>query len=243
MRTYILLAVSIVIALSFVACGSKGGGDSVAAVPAPIVAPPPPNYYNPNRCQIGQVDAQGYGCLNRYSCQYGYGWVVGQGICVPGTPITEQSVYGTAYVGRFYGMLSIVNRAQFEKLLQYAGLCNPYWTGWNWGTWNCSTWSNQGFIELRTFGTGTGSNVNMFVGTGSPYTMNWQSTSSIGFSQTAAVVDYNNSAGMQIIGIGPNGQDVGLRVIVTTGRLTDNSFTGDVMYQNVKFATISFVRN
>jgi hypothetical protein len=191
--------------------------------------------------------------LNRQSCNYGYGWVPGEARCVPGTVIDESYAFGGSAMNRFFGTMSISNRSQFELLLKYSNLCDPYWVGWNWGSYNCKNWSDEGFIELRTFGTATNSaNVNMFIGAGSGsagfisnWMMNYQvSTSSpyIGFSQTASIVNYNSSAGMQIIGIGPTGQDIGLRLIVNTGHLTDNSFTAQVQYQNVVFATVNFTR-
>lgn len=245
MRKFFAITLSALTALISAACGSSGGG-TVATPPTYYVAPP--NYYNPNACQLGQVDAPGYGCLNRYSCSYGHGWVPGEGRCVPGTVIDEQSIYGTTYQGRYFGNMSITNQSQFEKLLKYANLCDPYWVGWNWGSLSCSSWSNRGFIELHSFGS-TSTHVNLFVGAGhasigyQPFylapAMNGQY---IGFSQTGAVVDYNSSQGMQIVGVGPTGQDIGLRLIVTTGRLTDNSFQADVLYQNVKFATIVLSR-
>lgn len=255
-RKLISFVLSLSTLASFIACGSSGGSSgTVAAVPAPTyMGFVPPNPANPNNCQVGQVDAPGSGCLWRQSCNYGYGWVPGQAMCVPGTVIGEQSVYGTTPYARFFGTMAITNRSQFELLLKYANLCDPYWVGWNFGSWSCTSWSNQGFIEMRAFAgvNNATTNLNLFVGAGSAsagYASNWitgyqlsSSASYIGFSQTAAIVDYNNSQGMQIIGIGPNGVDIGLRMIVNTGRLTNNSFTADVNYQNVKFATITFTR-
>jgi hypothetical protein len=251
---YGFLILTVFTALTFAACG-KSGGDSVATVPAPAPGAAPIGQTVPvSQCQIGQVSTTSYGCLYRNSCTYGFGWLPGQGQCVPGTPITEQTVYGTAFSTRFFGTMSVVNTNQFALLMKYANLCDPYWVGYNFGTWNCSTWTSRGgFVELRTFAgiSNATTNVNMFVGAGTAYSSsmsNWsysyqlsQSSQYIGFSQQATVVDYNNSTGMQIIGV-TSGQDVGVRLIIATGHLTDQQFTADVMYQNVKIATINFQR-
>jgi hypothetical protein len=251
---YAILVLTVLTTLTFAACGkSGGGGDTVANVPAPGAAPTGP-YVAANTCQIGQVSTTAYGCLYRNSCTLGYGWLPGQGQCVPGTPVTEQTVYGAPYATRFLGTMSIVNPNQFQLLMKYANLCDPYWVGWNFGSYSCTTWTNRGgFVELRSFAgvANTATNVNMFIGAGTTVAsnmMNWASTYQlssssqyIGFSQQASVLDYNANAGMQIIGT-TGGQDVGLRLIVPTGHLTDLQFTAEVMYQNVKFATVNFQR-
>lgn len=246
---YALMTLSLIAALSFAACG-QSGGNPVANVPAPGVGATGP-YTNPINCQIGQVYTTSNGCLNRNSCQYGYGWLPGTGQCVAGTPITEQSVYGTAYTTRFFGTMSISNPQQFSLLLKYANLCDPYWVGWNFGSWNCDTWVNRGgFIELRTFAGTTNSttSVNMFIGAGSSYSANWMysyqisnSSQYIGFSQQASVVDYNNSTGMQIVGTSA-GQDVGLRLIVPTGHLTDQTLQAQLQFQGSVIATVTLSR-
>jgi hypothetical protein len=248
---YLILILAITSGLSFAACG-KSGSDTIAQPPPMGVGPVGVNA-NPGNCQIGQVHTPQYGCLNRNSCNYGFGWLAGEARCVQGTPITEQTVYGGAYQSRFYGAMSVFNQQQFQLLMKYANLCDPYSVGWNWGSYSCSSWTQRGgFIELRTFGSGTQTNANMFVGAGQAwagqmtqwsYTYQMSANSPfIGFSQQARVTDFNNSAGMQIIGISFNGQDVGLRLIVNQGRLTDGSIMADVVYQNVKFATVNLQR-
>jgi hypothetical protein len=251
---YAVLVLTILTTLTFAACGKSGdSAPTIANVPAPGAAPL--GLAAPiSQCQIGQVSTSGNGCLYRGSCNYGYGWVPGQGLCVPGTPVTEQTVYGSSYSARFFGTMSVFDGNKFQSLMQYANQCNPYWVGWNFGTASCATWTNRGgFIELRTFAgiSSATTNVNMFVGAGTAYSSNMMDWSSsyqlsansqyIGFSQQATVVDYNASTGMQIIGT-TNGQDVGLRLVIAAGHLTDQQFSADVMYQNSKFATINFQR-
>lgn len=237
MRKFTVSTIGFLMALIVAACGSSGGGGgTVANTPGPGIVVPP----NPNNCQVGQVDAPGYGCLNRNSCEYGYGWVPNEMRCVPGTVITSYDGFDPGYSGRYFGTLAITNRSAFESLLKYANLCDPYWTGWNWGTWSCDYWASRGgFIDLYAYGSNAGAPINLFIGAGTYY----YSGQYIGFTQTATVVDYNASQGMQIIGItNSTGQDVGLRLIVESGRLTDHSFKAIVRYGSTDFATINFVR-
>jgi hypothetical protein len=159
---------------------------------------------------------------------------------------------GMGSAGRFYGTMSVENSSQFALLLKYAGLCDPYWIGFNFGSWNCETWAGSGFIQLQYFAgsTTSTSNATMYVGAGSGWGGNYSymqiSSGYIGFSQQARLSDANNSTGMYIDGVGAGGASVGLKLIVNTGSLVANpalsDFSADVFYQNVKFATVSFTR-
>jgi len=236
MRKIIVSGISILTVLFAAACASSSGGGTVADPGTNQIVPP-----NPNNCQVGQVDVPNYGCRDQYLCDSGYGWVQEEMRCIRGTVITAYQGFGNGYFGRYRGSLSITNQSVFESVLRYAGVCDPY-IGYNWGTWSCGYWASRGgFIDLYTYGSSAGSIVKLFVAAGSsvysPYSTNY-----IGFSQTATVVDYNNWQGMQIVGISAAGQDVGLRLIVENGRLTDHSFTARVRYGMSDFATITFVR-
>lgn len=241
-------------ALAFAACGSSGGGGGAptdANVPAPGLGPIGTGV-NPNQCQIGQVFTPQNGCLNQMGCPAGFGYIPQTQQCVQGTVVTTNQIFGTPSTGRFYGTMAISNSSQFQLLLKYARLCDPYWVGWNWGSWSCGTYANSGFIQLQYFSgmNAQTTNATMYVGAGAGmgglYQYSSMSSGSIGFSQQARVAPGNNSAGMFIDGVGPDGSSVGLKLVVNTGNFVTNpalaTFSADVFYQGVKFATITFNR-
>lgn len=232
----------------------NSGCSRSADSPPPTGVPYYPNYpTNVGSCQIGQIYSTQYGCLNQGNCPQSYGWAPSISQCVQGTLVTAQNVYGTALsTGRFYSTLSITNPAQFALLLKYANLCDPYWTGWNWGAWSCDNYSSAGFIQLQYFSTSNAatSNATLFIGAGAGFGGNYSyfqfGNSYMGFSQTARVSDGNNSQGMYIDGINYTGVNVGLKLVVANGNFIRNpsltSFSADVYYQNVKFAVATFSR-
>lgn len=235
--------------LSFTACGNKGGAADPGGIPAgpqPGVGPTGSNV-DPRSCELGQVAVQGYGCLNRQSCENAHGWIPGENRCVPGTLVTEEIKFGASYGARFFGSLQVLNDNQFQLLMKYAGKCEPYWVGVNFGTYECGYWTKRGgFIELRTFGSGTAASWNMTIGAGTsnPHTFQpwYANTGYISLSQVARMVDWNESQGMQIIGANFNGADVGLRLQTSQGRPSSTSFSADLVFQNVVFARVTLQR-
>jgi hypothetical protein len=232
-------------AFAFTACGSSdGGGGTVAAVPAPVGTGPTGPGVVANTCQIGQVFVTTYGCLAQQSCQAGYGWLPGENRCLTGTLVTEDVKFGTAYGVKFFGSLQVTNANQFKLLLQNAGYCdNPFFFYWGTGQeqYDCNYWVNRGgFIDLRSFGTATTALWNMTIGAGTSNPNTWQpyytNTGYKSVSQQARAVDYNNSAGMQLVGVSSGGGEVGLRIRTDNGRPESNSFVLEVVYQNVVFA-------
>jgi hypothetical protein len=256
MKPYILIF-AIVSTFAFAACGKKGG--PTAATPG---YGPSGTNVDIRSCQVGQVYSPTHGCLNRNSCQEGYGWIPGESYCIAGTVVTEEIKFGTSYGARFFGGMHIHNTHQFDLLLKYAGLCDPYWVGWNFGYYKCSYWSSKGgFVDVSFFnggfsgGTTSLNSANLFIGAGTsnPYMFNpnnysfslyglTSSTPYIGFSNQAKVVDYNNSSGMQVIAIGMSGHDIGLRAVVETGRPSSSSLVMKLFYQSVHFATVNAER-
>lgn len=231
MRKLLVSTIGMLLAVFAAACGSSGGGGSVATVPGGGGVVPP------SSCQVGQVDVPGYGCLNQGSCDYGYGWVPHEYRCVRGTPVTGYDGFDPGYSGRYYGKLTITNRSAFADMLKYAGLCDPY--TYNWGTWSCDYWAKQGgFIDLAAYGGAAGAPVQLYVGAGNSFYPGY----SIGFPQSAVIVDYNGSQGMQIVAVTSGGQDVGLRIIVESGRIGNSSFKATIRYGQTDIATTSFVR-
>lgn len=231
MRKLAVSTIGIFLALLAAACSSSSDGGAVVTPPGVGQIVPP------NSCQVGQVDAPGYGCLDRHTCDYGYGWVPHEYRCVPGTPVTGYDGFDPGYSGRYYGKLTITNRSAFADMLRYAGLCDPY--TYNWGTWSCDYWAKQGgFIDLAAYGGAAGAPVQLYVGAGNSFYPGY----SIGFPQSAMIVDYNEFQGMQIVGVTSGGQDVGLRIIVESGRIGDSSFKATVRFGHTTFATTVFVR-
>lgn len=234
----LLTVLSVFATLSIAACGKGGGG----ADPGPV----PPGVHPMSYCQVGQIYVEQYGCLNQMSCQDSHGYVQEQNLCVPGIRVTEQHVPADpqASNGRFFGALSIAKRSQFELLLRYSGLCDPYWSGWNWGQADCSYWSDRGYIEVNAI-SGPG-HINLTIGAGTSYPYNpggWGGTTPHkSFNQLAKAYDYNNGAGMQIVGADFNGNDVGLRAIVDNGRLSSSTLNLKLYFQGVHFANATVQR-
>ena len=260
-RQFIALALIATLA-SFVACSqSDSGGGGVAAVPqVPVGVGPTGTGVLPTTCQVGQIHHTQYGCLNRMSCQAGHGWLPGQFICVPGTLITEDMVYGTNYGNRFYGTMSVSNAQVFSNLMKFSGQCDPYWatSGFYWGigsmnpnNWSCNQWTNRGFLELRFFtATANGTAAQMYIGAGSPpssFAGSWYNyiqpgQSSVGFTQSGRVDPINNNTGMIVVGVDYAGRDVGLRATINSGSQTSNSLQIQLSYQGQNFATVNATR-
>lgn len=245
----LIIALSIAATMGFAACGSNGGGGDVAnpgGVVPPPTATPPMSQYDIRNCQVGQIFHPSYGCLNRNSCQAGYGWVPGQFICVPGTVVT-----GTGNsIGRFFGSMGAINRDTFEKALQYLGTspirCN-YWT-YNYGDAKCSSWSSAGFVFITQ--AGSGSEVVVSIGAGSPNPNSYNASSIysggsryIGTEFFGSVQLYNNNQGIRIVGTsGMTGAPNGVTAIVNNGNLTSNSMQVQLLYQGVEFARANVER-
>ncbi len=256
MKYFILTAV-IFVAASFAACGGGGGGGGgvtyVPSATAPGVSGSV-NPENPAGCSLGQVYSPSYGCLDQGSCAGNNGWSPSTNTCVPGTLITAAILSGTNGTGSYFGALTITNQTAFQKLLQYAGLCNPYWVGVNYGSWSCATWTNGGgFVQIQVLGgtTAQATNVTMVIGAGSvnsAQSPGWatlmptaQSQSYIAWSTQATEVLYNNSAGMQIVSVynGVN-QEGAPRLIIPTGQFGQQTpMQGTLMYQNTQIATVT----
>lgn len=224
------LFATLFMSMSVIACSKSGGGD---------VATPPPGGPTgtgvvATQCQIGQIYNAQYGCLYQQGCtQPNHGWVPGQGMCVPGTLITVDQVHGAGYGTNFKGSLGVSNRDAFSRMLQYAGLCNPYWVGWNWGDANCNTWSTSGFMHLNIISGQNSGNFTIGAGTSNPDAYNPFYGALTGFAralilnQRAKLYDYNNSQGMYVEGVDYAGTRVGLRGLVEVGR-PDTSYQFDI---------------
>jgi hypothetical protein len=219
--------------MALTACGnSNSGGGTITPVPgAGGVAG-----MSISSCQVGQVYTTTYGCLNQYNCQSGYGYSSSAG-CVPGTVVTTNLIYGGSAASSFGGTLQITNSDQYKKLLQYSGMCNPYWVGWNWGSYSCDSWTNGAALVIDSFSS-TGM-VNMAIRAGGNWSTGYGAQQ---LSQTATAQPYNNNAGVAIIGVNYNNQDVGLRVISTNGTLSSSSLSVTLYYQQVPFATATLQR-
>lgn len=228
-------------------------------------------------CQIGQIYNQQYGCMNRNNCQAGTGWtgniaqqyqqqqagqpVTNAGTCVAGTLVTEEIKFGAIAGLRFFGTVTIVNKAQFNMLLQYAGICNPYSYGFTislngFSSVTCNTYTDRGaFVILKAYGGASGADtINMQVGAGTtvpydlintlPYTIYGQQTYSNSyqyrsFSQSSRLYLTNANQGMTIVGMGPTGQDVGLALVVPTGNLGSQTLEAQLSFQGVVVANVT----
>jgi hypothetical protein len=231
------------------ACGSKSDGPG-----QPQVAPTGPAVVNAGpgsgiqQCQIGNIYSAQYGCMDRYSCQPGFGWVVGQNFCAPGQVVTALEKYGTGFGAQFMISLQISNGVQFDKLLQALGLCDQYW--FNYGNAKCSIYSQAGgFIYIQALAA-TSSTVSVTVGAGTSnptqavYTYGnlWTSNSYLVKSLSAQVYPTNNSQGIQIVTSGGYNGDFGFRLIANTDTLSSNSMNVIARYGNADFATGQGVR-
>lgn len=245
-KTAMIMALSVV----FVACAQNGGGGSTAKPPTNPGTGPLGTNIEARNCEVGQIFVQQYGCLNRYSCDAGHGWIANDFRCVPGILVTEELKYGTSYGARFFGGLQVTNSSQFALMMKYAGLCDPYWVGWNFGTAKCSTWTNKGgFVELRSFGGSVSNQATLYIGAGTtnPFMYNWTGGSMypsqsyvvpyIGYSQSAKIDPMNNSTGMYITGIDYTGSNVGIKAVVETGKISDYYLNMKLYFQNVEFAS------
>ena len=232
--------------LGFAACGQNSSTATAAAVPIPATGTGVTSL-DPDGCAVGQIDASGYGCLSVNNCPSGMGWATNATPpqCVSGTLITTTMISGSTGYSIYSGMMSISNSSQFQLLMQYAGLCNPYWGSGssNYGSFACSTYTDYGgYVQLQFQNAvpaqGTSGSALMVVGAGSLY----GGSPTIKFSTQAATVLYNNSLGMQVIATTTSGQDQGLRLIISNGVAgQSSSMSGTLQYQNVNFATVNLV--
>lgn len=235
----LIVALSVAVTFAFAACGSSGGGGvaDTGGSPGVITTPPPVSPYDISQCQPGQIFHPNYGCLNRNSCQAGYGWIPGEYRCVQGTVVTSTTT------GRFFGSLSVTNQDIFAKALQYLGTspfqCN-YWT-YNTTNYQCKTYANAGFLFINP----NSSDVVLSIGAGVSNPNSYDSTSIywggsryLGTESFASVQLYNNSQGIRMVGKGLNGQPNGLTAVVDNGNLTSASMQVNLLYQGVQFATV-----
>lgn len=258
---YLIAALSITVTFAFAACGNKSD-EAAPPAPPPTTSPPPIGggptgpTVTAQSCQVGQVFSTEHGCMfTSERCSSNEGWIPGQFMCAPGTLVTEEIKYGRPSVGgRFIGTMTIINQQQFNLLLRYSGRCEPYQIGIYLGSARCSHWTSQGYIQMNVFGpaiNGGITDVNLTIGAGStsPYGINpygnsqyyWNNSNlSLTVSQQARVFDYNNSQGMQIVAINYSGQDLGLRMVIESGRLSSSQFQAAVYFQGVHFATVNF---
>lgn len=214
-----VVAIAMMLVTSFVAgCGqSSGGSNGAVQANAPVqqslngygTVCPDSQYFNPS-----------FGCMSQGGCQPGM--VMNGNQCVPVSFLNPgaASAYQT-----LSGSLIVNNPQEFAKLLKYKGLCDPYWFGWNWGDWNCKSWtSRSGFLQIY----GTTGQVTVRIGSGNAF-------KSVFFDERANVSDFNNSSGVQIVGV----SNVGVRLIVDSGHLTDSAINGRLVFQGADIATFA----
>lgn len=240
---YIIIALSFVTAVSFTACGKKGGGDSgggaVARVPGTTGVVPTA------QCTAGMVQTS-FGCLERLHCPIGSGWYPPENRCVSGTIVNYNQVNGQNPGLRWGFSLQHINRDQFEALMRdFGGFCDQY--TWNFGTAKCDNYSNAGFVIIEvnnadateaqiTIGAGASSPTSYY----DPY---------LGGSQyypmhvRAMVYKINANTGIEFRGTGIAGTrswnaqfDQGIVVVSESSLLTANKFKADLYYRGVKFA-------
>lgn len=239
---YLVLTFVFVTTLFVAACGDKGGGVASAPPPAPGLLPGP----GQGNCQAGQVYHQQYGYLPTQNCPQGQGWAQQINQCVAGQAMTFQSCYGQQASARWAATLLNINRDQFELLGKYAGVCDPYWVGYNFGNWSCEYWSKQGFIVIEAASTSTTGEANITIGMGasSPYgsAFYYGGNTYKTISMRGIIRPINTNQGFELIGSNYAGKDFGVRGVVNTGTLADNSFTIELFYQGVKFAQTTVQR-
>lgn len=242
---FLALGATLFFSFSIIAC-AKSGGDNVATTPPP--GGPTGTGVVANQCQVGQIYNSQYGCLYQQGCtQPNFGWVPGEARCVPGTLITIDQVHGTNYGINFKGSLGVSNRDAFGRMLQYAGLCNPYWIGWNWGDANCNSWSSSAFMHLNIISGQNAGNFTIGAGSSNPDLYNpflgalvssgWTGGRALILNQRAKLYDFNNSQGMYVEGVDAAGTPVNLRGLVDIGR-PDTSYQFDITlyYQGTAIA-------
>jgi hypothetical protein len=225
--------------MAFTGCGSNNNSGSGTANPVPGLGPIGPNVAVTS-CQVGQVWAAGYGCLNRYSCQEGYGWVAGANICVQGTIVNSQMIFGgTAANLTYYGQLQIVNQQIYLNLLRDSQKCSmDMWGNWVWGASDCTNWVGASYFVIQGFSS-VGGTVNMRIGAGGS---NWStSNSTMELAQMGRVTPAG--AGFMIVGTDYMGRDVGLRAEAASGNLSNGyGFSVTLYYQGVAFANATMNR-
>ena len=259
-------AISMLALLFVAACGTNGNNNS--SNPAQVGTGPVGQGVDMTTCQVGQVYSPQYGCLNRGACQAGYGWIAGQAAgannCIAGTVVTETMKYGAQAGSRFFGTLTITNKSQFNQMLQYTNICSPNYIGFQIGfnginVINCDTLTSRGgFMILKSFGGASGADtINLTIGAGTQYPYDLLQTmptpvgaygsplygnnynASYGsFSQQSRLYTYNNNNGMKIVGVGPNGVDVGLMATVDNGNLGSQHLDMQIIFQGTTVATV-----
>lgn len=222
--------------IMLVGCGSKDGGGTPAVVPGVVGVVGPTAV----TCAANQVNTA-YGCLYVNSCQNGYGWLPGQGQCVPS--ITSPS---TSQGGNYVASLSVTDAKTFSLFLQNLGMCSPAPYGVIYiGYTNCDTYTQAAYMVLQTVG-GTGltlppqATVAIGAGASTPGTpnMHWASGGSILQPAFASPLAFaNNNQGFT--GTGPNG----FRFVVNSG-LPGNAYQMDValQYNGTVFARGNLIR-
>lgn len=211
---YIIMAMAIASTLAFTACGSSESnrGGVVATVPAAVPAAVVPGSV-PTSCQVGQVNTTQYGCLNRQSCQEGYGWYPASSLCVAGTVVTNNMIYGGPAIMNYEGTMSITNRDQYSLMLRASGQCGPY--AINFGSLNCDNYLSQPYIRISSY-SGLNSTVSVQLITRGDWTSNY-SYMTVSFMGT--VQAYNGNAGFVIRGTYGNGVDSGIRIVAENGNM------------------------
>ena len=264
-------------ALALVAACAPNPNNQNALQPGQVGVGPMGAGVDIKACQVGQIYNQTYGCMNRNNCQANSGWTGSfaqqyqqqqagnvaptQGSCVAGTLVTEEIKFGLTAGIRYFGTLTIINKAQFNVLLQYAGICNPYSYGFTIGlngfsSVTCNTYTDRGaFVVLKAFGGASGQDsINMQIGAGTTvpydlinalqYTVYGQQTQTNSymyrsFSQQSRLYMMNQNSGMNISGISSTGSDVGLVLTAPNGNLGMQTFESQVTFQGIVVATVT----
>jgi hypothetical protein len=179
--------------------------------------------------------------LNQQSCPSGQGYSTTAG-CVAGTVVTESLIYGSSSAKQFVGTFTVSNSTQYKLMLKYAGKCDPYWvspfgSGFNFGSYSCDSWLNGSALIIDAYSSTSRVNVRIRAGG------NWTTGYSIQeLSQRAIVKSSNDSAGVTIIGVDYNDQDVGLRVISQSQTLDSSSMDVTVYFQGTAIGSASLTK-
>lgn len=235
-----MIAMVVSMAMGLTACGSNNNGGGAAAVP-PGGVPVVPT----QTCQPNQIYTATHGCLYQQSCQNGYGWVPGEGRCVPGTIVN-----GTGGTG-FFTSLTITNPSAFALLLQSFSMCDPYVIGVNWGASNCDNYTHSGYLVMQFPGALTNGTLptqsSLWIGAGSrspnEYNREWTTGGIVKVIPYMTTNSYtNNNAGFTGIPA-TGGVPGGFRFVVNNG-LPGSSYQFDVdlMYNGTVFARGRLVR-
>ena len=237
---YILTLTLILVGFGFIACSKKGG--DAGSPPPPVTSAPATSACS---CGVGNVFSTELGsCLMRGACPNGYGYNSQQQNCVVGQVVTAESCPAAAGSRRKFGYaLQNINRSQFELLLRYARVCDPYLIGWNFGSARCENYSDAGFVIIETTGSGNTATITIGAGASSPDSYGntlgyfYGGNAYVSLSLQTQVRMINDNHGTEFVGVDLAGKDMGFRARSENGLLTSSSLPVDITYQGVSIGS------